>query len=149
MRDMIKSVPFPARIVGLALVTAACAAAWVTVRAADAKVDVSKLPPPAQRGGLTFEKDVKPILEKSCVKCHSGQRPKGKYDVLTRENMLKGGREGEAVRAGKSAESPLIHYVAGLVPEMEMPPTDMRDEFPALTKDQIALLRAWIDQGAK
>jgi hypothetical protein len=32
---------------------------------------------------------------------------------------------------------------------MEMPPLEKRKEFPALTKDQIALLRAWIDQGAK
>jgi hypothetical protein len=32
---------------------------------------------------------------------------------------------------------------------MEMPPTDKREKYPAWTKDQIGLVRAWIDQGAK
>jgi hypothetical protein len=77
------------------------------------------------------------------------EKPKGKYVVLTREAAIKGGREGAAVIPGKSAESPMIHYVADLVLDMEMPPKDMRDQFPALAKDQVALLRAWIDQGAK
>src|SRR2546423_440162 len=42
-------------------------------------VDISKLPPPSDKKGLTYEKDIKPIIEKSCVKCHSGEKPKGKY----------------------------------------------------------------------
>jgi hypothetical protein len=64
--------------------------------------------------------------------------------------MIKGGESGDAaIIPGKSAESLLIHYVADLVEDMEMPPTDKRDKYPALKKEQIALLRAWIDQGAK
>jgi hypothetical protein len=39
--------------------------------------------------------------------------------------------------------------VADLIDDMEMPPKDKREKYPALTKDQIGLLRAWIDQGAK
>jgi len=39
--------------------------------------------------------------------------------------------------------------VADLVPEMEMPPLEKREKYPALTKQQIGLLRAWIDQGAQ
>jgi hypothetical protein len=119
------------------------------LRAAGNKVEVSKLPPPAARSGLVFDKDIKPLLDKSCAKCHGAEKPKGKYVVLTREAAIKGGREGAAVIPGKSAESPMIHYVADLVLDMEMPPKDMRDQFPALAKDQVALLRAWIDQGAK
>ncbi len=118
--------------------------------AADKKPDISKLPAPAAKAGLTFDKDIQPLLKESCVKCHGMEKPKGKYRVDTRENFIKGGESDEkAVVAGKSAESPVVHFVADLVEDMEMPPKDKRDKYPALTKDQVALLRAWIDQGAK
>jgi uncharacterized membrane protein len=120
-----------------------------SVSAEDAKVDVSKLPAPAKKTGVTFDKDIKPIVEKSCLKCHSGNRPKGRYDMSTLEGVLKGGPGGVAVQAGKSAESPLVHFVADLVPEYEMPPIPKRKDFPALKKEEVALVRAWIDQGAK
>lgn len=118
--------------------------------AADKKPDLSKLPPPAAKTGLTFDKDIKPLVETSCLKCHGAEKPKGKYRVDTRENFIKGGESDEkAVIPGKSADSVVVHYVADLVADMEMPPTDKREKYPALTKDQIGLLRAWIDQGAK
>jgi hypothetical protein len=120
------------------------------LRAADSAPDISKLPPPASTTGLTFDNDIKKIIEPSCLKCHSGNRPKGRYVVADRESFIKGGDSGKpAIVAGKSAESPAIHYAADLVLDMEMPPIDMREDYPALTKEQIATLRAWIDQGAK
>lgn len=119
-------------------------------RAADQAPDISKLPPPATKKGLTFDADIKKIIEPSCLKCHSGNRPKGRYVVADREAFIKGGDSGKpAVIPGKSAESPAVHFAADLVLDMEMPPLDMREDFPALTKEQIGLLRAWIDQGAK
>jgi mono/diheme cytochrome c family protein len=124
-----------------------CAIAAV---AADKKPDISKLPAPAAKPGLTWDKDIKPIVDASCAKCHGGDKPKAKYRVDTKANFIKGGESDEkAVVAGKSAESPVVLYTADLVEDMEMPPPDKRDKYPALTKDQIALLRAWIDQGAK
>jgi hypothetical protein len=118
--------------------------------AAERKVDVSKLPPPATQAGLTFDKDIKPIIEKSCLECHSGRRPKARYEVGTREAFLKPGiSEENPVIPGKSEESPVVHYVADLVRNYEMPPHEERETFPVLTREQIALLRAWIDQGAK
>ncbi|MFM1767869.1 MAG: hypothetical protein RJA22_398 [Verrucomicrobiota bacterium] len=118
--------------------------------AADKKPDVSKLPAPATKTGLTFDKDIKPLAEASCLKCHGEQKPKGKYRVTSREEFIKGGEhEGASVIPGKSAESPVVHYVADLIEDMEMPPKDKRDKYPAFTKEQISLLRAWIDQGAK
>ena len=118
--------------------------------AADKKPDIGKLPAPAGKPGLSFDNDIKPIVEKSCVKCHGSEKPKAKYRVDSKDAFIKGGESDEkAVVAGKSAESPVVHYVADLVEDMEMPPTDKRDKYPALTKEQIALLRAWIDQGAK
>jgi hypothetical protein len=134
-------------VIGLIVLTLV---ALPLARAADPKVDTSKLPSPASRTGVTFDKDIKPLVDRSCAKCHGGDRPKARYVVGTREGVLKGGdSEKAAVVPGKSAESPLVHYVADLVLDMEMPPTDKRDEYPALTKDEIALVRAWIDQGAK
>lgn len=123
----------------------------VTAPAAEKKkVDLSKLPPPADKPGLTYDKDIKPLLEGSCLKCHGAEKPKSKYRVDSLAAMIKGGESGDAaIIPGKSAESPLIHYVSDLVEDMEMPPTDKRDKYPAMKKEQIALLRAWIDQGAK
>jgi hypothetical protein len=43
----------------------------------------------------------------------------------------------------------LIAYVSGEAPESEMPPNALRDRFRALSPDEVALLRAWIDQGAE
>ncbi len=117
---------------------------------ADLKIDLKKLPPPAAKTGLVFDKDVKPLLEKSCLKCHSGDRPKSKYRIDTVAALVKGGASGEpAVQPGASEKSPIVHFVADAVPDMEMPPVDTRDKYPALTKEQIGILRAWIDQGAK
>jgi len=115
-----------------------------------AEPDISKLPPPAAKKDVTYATDIKPIIEKSCVKCHSGEKPKSKYRIDTRESMIKGGESGDAaIVPGKSEKSPLVHFIADLVVDMEMPPLDKREKYPALTKDQIGLIRAWIDQGAK
>jgi hypothetical protein len=112
--------------------------------------DISKLPPAAKKDGLTFDKDIKPLLENSCLKCHGAEKPKSKYRVDSREAFIKGGDSEEAaVVPGKSEKSPVVHYVADLVVDYEMPPTDKRDKYPKMTAEQIGLLRAWIDQGAK
>ena len=112
--------------------------------------DISKLPPAAKKADLTYDKDIKPLLEKACIKCHGAEKPKSKYRVDSRESMIKGGESEEAaIIPGKSEKSPLIHYVSDLVEDMEMPPTEKRDKYPKLTAEQIGILRAWIDQGAK
>jgi mono/diheme cytochrome c family protein len=126
----------------LPLLTAISAA--VSLSAAD--VDVSKLPPAATKTGLTFDKDIKPIFEKSCVKCHGAEKQKGKLRLDTLEASLKGGENGESIVKGNSAKSPLVHTIARLDPDSAMPPDGKGDP---LTKEQIGLVRAWIDQGAK
>ena len=120
-----------------------------TMAAFSAEPDISKLPPAAKKAGVTFDADIKPIIEKSCLKCHSGEKPKGKFRVDTKENILKGADGEKVVEVGNSAKSEMIHVVADLVADEEMPPLDKRDKYPQLTKEQIGLLRAWIDQGAK
>ncbi len=126
----------------LPILTAISAA--VSLTAAD--VDVSKLPPAATKTGLTFDKDIKPIFEKSCVKCHGAEKQKGKLRLDSLEASLKGGENGESIVKGNSAKSPLVHTIARLDPDSAMPPDGKGDP---LTKEQIGIVRAWIDQGAK
>jgi mono/diheme cytochrome c family protein len=103
---------------------------------------VASLPAPADRP-IDFVRDIKPILQGSCVKCHGRGRAKGGFSLETREAMLAGGDNGPAVTPGASQASHLIALVAGLDPDLVMPQKGSR-----LKPDQIGLLRAWIDQGA-
>ena len=114
------------------------------------KVDVSKIPPASDAKGVTYSKDIKPIFEKSCTKCHGAEKQKGKLRLDSREAALKGGEDGKVITPGDSAGSILVHNVAHVGDEDEyMPPPDNKDKIPPLTPQQIGLVRAWIDQGAK
>src|SRR6266705_4200608 len=116
----------------------------------DTKVDVSKIPPAATAKDVTYAKDIKPIFEKSCIKCHGSEKQKGKLRLDSLEAALKGGQDGKVIEPGNSAESMLVHNVAHIGDEDDfMPPPDNKDKIPPLTKEQIGLIRAWIDQGAK
>jgi mono/diheme cytochrome c family protein len=103
---------------------------------------IAQLPPSAARP-IDFTRDIKPILQVSCVRCHARGRDRGGFSIETRERMLKGGDDGPALVPGDSASSHLIALVSGLDPDEVMPKKGSR-----LTSEQIGLLRAWIDQGA-
>jgi hypothetical protein len=133
------------KLMRIKAIIAAVALSGIASFAAD-DVDISKLPPPAAKKDITFEKDIKPIFEKACFKCPGEEKPKVKLRVNTLEGVKKGSENGPVVIAGKSEKSLLVHTVAGLVEDMLMPPEGKADP---LTRDQIALIRAWIDQGVK
>jgi ankyrin repeat protein len=108
------------------------------------------VPMPKHGQKIDFARQIKPLLERSCVGCHSGEKPRGHFRLEGRDTILRGGDSGAAaVVPGHSEQSPLIDYVSGKVPESEMPPTGVRKRFPALSPDELMLLRAWIDQGAE
>jgi hypothetical protein len=107
------------------------------------EIDRAKLPS-AAKAPVDFTRDIKPLLEGRCLKCHSGEKPKGKFLLTSRDNALKTGDSSPNLKPGASADSHLIHYVAGLVDEKRMPP---RGQGEPLTAAQIGLLRGWIDQG--
>ena len=122
----------------------------VTFGAEDKKVDVSKIPPPSDAKNVTYAGQIKPIFEKSCIKCHGPEKQKGKLRLDSLDAVLKGGQDGKVVLPGKSAESVLVHNVAHVgVEDSFMPPPDNKDKIPPLNREQIGLIRAWIDQGAK
>ena len=122
--------------------------AW-TVYADDAAPGM--LPPAAAKQGVTYATDIKPVLDNSCVKCHSGDKPKGHLKLDSLAGVLKGGKEGKVFIDGNSAKSPLVLRVAHLSKDDDdwMPPLHNRAGIGPLTPEQIGLIRAWIDQGAK
>ncbi len=123
-----------ARLIPLALIALA------------APLNAAKLPPAAGRT-VDFAKDVRPILQERCFGCHGPEKEKSGYRADSREAAIKGGDSGNAaIIVGKSADSPLIHFVAGLDADMLMPPK--KSGKPPLTAGEIGILRAWIDQGA-
>ena len=109
------------------------------------QVDETQIPP-AAKGQIEFERDIKPILDSTCMRCHGPERPKNHFRLDNRDSALKGGENGIDILPGNGTKSPLIHYVARLVPDMEMPP---EGKGTPLTPEQVGLLRAWIDQGAQ
>lgn len=121
-----------------------------TGRAEEHAIDASKLPPASSKQGVTYASDIKAIFEKSCVKCHGEEKPKAKLRLNSLEGALKGGGEGKVIEPGQSAKSTLVASVARIGEEDHwMPPKDNKAKIAPLTAEQVGLIRAWIDQGAK
>src|SRR5262245_25443043 len=97
---------------------------------------------PAQDKPVSFEKDVQPILTKSCISCHKPDKKKGKLDMSTYDALIKGGEQGSPVKAGDPTKSILIQVVSGKEPEMP-------EKGDPLTAAQIDVLSRWIKEGAK
>jgi hypothetical protein len=98
---------------------------------------------------VDFNREIQPILERSCMGCHSGDQPRGGMNLASHAGLLNGGQSGEpAVIPGHGESSPLIRFVADQVEDLEMPPLAKRDKYPALSREEIDRLRAWIDEGA-
>jgi mono/diheme cytochrome c family protein len=115
------------------------------------KIDLSKLPPAATKSPITFAADIKPIFDKSCVRCHGAEKPKGRLRLDSLAGTLKGSEHGAVLKAGKSTESKLVLAVAriGADPDEHMPPLRNKAGIEPLTAEQAGLIRAWVDQGAK
>jgi hypothetical protein len=97
----------------------------------------------AQTGAVT-DKDVRPILEKNCFQCHGENLKMANLDLRSRELILKGGNTGPALVPGHAVESLIYKRVTGeQTPKMPLAPV------PALTESEVAILKNWIDQGAK
>jgi hypothetical protein len=100
--------------------------------------------PPAVERKIDFVQDVLPLLKDRCWSCHAGEKQESGLRLDRRDLMMVGGDLGKILEPGKSDSSRLIHYVHGTDPDHVMPPEGDR-----LTKEQIGILRAWIDQGCE
>jgi mono/diheme cytochrome c family protein len=93
---------------------------------------------------VDFTRDVRPILERSCWKCHGPEKQQGSLRFDRREDAIRGGDSGaKAIVPGKPDESELIRRVEAADAQERMPA-----ETDPLSRQQIKILRAWIGQGA-
>lgn len=106
---------------------------------------------------VSYANDIDPIIQKSCVSCHSGVgegATTSEYLMVDYASVMKGTAHGPVVVAGSRMSSSLYLVVAGkTAPEIRMPPHN--DESFAqgrgemLSVDAIERIGLWIDQGAK
>ncbi len=93
---------------------------------------------------VDFIRDIQPIFQQVCLDCHGPETQKNSYRLDAKSIALNGGDyHAPNIIPGRSSESPLIRFVSGQDEKLKMPPKGER-----LTEQQIALLKAWIDQGA-
>jgi len=94
---------------------------------------------------VDYASEVKPILSTRCFSCHGPTASKSGLRVDRRASLLEGGDSGEpSVVPGDSGRSVLIRAVTGDDQELKMPPKG-----GPLSVEQVAVLRRWVEQGAK
>jgi len=94
---------------------------------------------------MFYDDLVKPILEDKCYQCHGSSRQKGKLRLDEPQHILKGGKNGVVLVAGKTDESEMIDRM--LLPvndEDHMPPREKKQ----LDEKEIEILKTWIATGA-
>lgn len=93
---------------------------------------------------VDYTTQVAPIFQKYCVGCHNADDREGGLSLETFDQLVQGGEHGTAILPGQADASRLIRLLTGsaeplMPPEGEARPSD----------EQIALLRRWIDEGAR
>lgn len=93
-------------------------------------------------GTVSFVSDIAPILKEKCEVCHRASSPIGGFSVSSYADIMRGGRHGEPILAGKPEASSLLDYLTG---KRDLMPKGG----PPLPASQIALIRKWISEGAR
>lgn len=91
----------------------------------------------------SYYRDVRPVLQRQCQGCHQPNSLSSGLDLTTFAGFARGGKRGAAFRAGVAAESLILKYIKGEAKPM------MPMGSPALPKDQVEAIAAWIAAGAK
>lgn len=97
-------------------------------------------------GRVDYVRDILPIFEARCLKCHDDKKQKGDYRMDAIEHLFAAGETGETpILPGRSDESLFVKLIEGKgeYEDLIMPPKG-----DPLTLQQIALIRRWIDEGA-
>ncbi len=128
--------PSPSRLVLLA-------AAGLGLALAGASGVVARAQAPAEPR-ISFNRDIRPILSNNCFACHGPDEAQRetKFHFDTKEGAF---AEDGIIEPGNAAKSVLVKRITNPDPDERMPPPDSGH---ALTEQQIALLRQWIDEGA-
>jgi hypothetical protein len=91
-----------------------------------------------------YEHDIKPILQQRCYSCHSRLKQKSELRLDAGALIHKGGKHGPVIVPGQAGQSPLLQKILSLEEDERMPP-----EGKPVPPEQVALLRRWIDDGAR
>jgi len=98
---------------------------------------------------VDFAAKIAPLFQEHCVDCHSKDDPDGEFNLETFEGLIKGGKTGKAFEAGQSQESLIVKFLEGRSGKEGknkfMPPGKKEH----LKPEEIAMIRQWIDAGAK
>lgn len=94
--------------------------------------------------GVSFGRDIAPVLIKNCTSCHGARQPRGQFNMTTFERFLRGGASGAPVVPGNAMESLIVQKIKGMA-GTRMPPPNA----PALSSDTIAKFEKWVAEGAK
>ena len=97
---------------------------------------------------VDFNAEIIPIFKRNCLACHNETKAKAKLILETPEHIRKGGDSGPAVEA-RNAEVSLLFTTSAHLEDPVMPPPKNKSKAKNLTPDELALLKLWIDQGAK
>lgn len=123
-----------------------------TIAGGDARGAEKSLPIPIaplnRSTAVDFQDEILPILRTSCLACHNRTTTKSGLILETPQTILKGSEDGPVIVPGKGAESQLLQLAAHQDKPI-MPPRDNKASAPNLTSEQLALVKLWIDQGAK
>ncbi len=92
---------------------------------------------------IDFDRDVRPILSRSCSECHGAAIAEADLRLDTRERILAGGASGPVVVAGNADASVLYQRVVSSDPAVRMPWYK-----EPLSAAEIGVLRRWIEEGA-
>ncbi len=97
---------------------------------------------------VEFNRDIRPILSDNCFACHGPDKNQRKADLRldTEEGALADRGDSRPIVPGKADQSELIRRVTAKAKGERMPPAKFGKQ---LTPRQVALLRRWIEQGAK
>ena len=88
-----------------------------------------------------FEMQVRPILSKNCLSCHSASKMGG-LDLTSREGLLKGGNSGPAIKLDQPDSSLFLKVLKHEHDRIKMPPAGK------LPENEIEVLARWIRDGA-
>ncbi len=97
---------------------------------ADAKVD--------------FVKDIQPLFQQSCIKCHGPEKQKGDLRLDSKTAAMKGGKDGAVIVAGQADKSDLYRRITLKAGDDDIMPS----KGDPLTKAQTDLIKQWINEGA-
>ncbi len=90
---------------------------------------------------VRFARDIAPILEQRCIRCHSHGKPKGGLSFSSKAEFLRGGDSGPVLVRDQRGQSLLLEMISGSEPQMPA-------EGVPLTSAEINKFRQWIAEGA-